>query len=640
MPSHPKILVVEDSEADYRLMLRELAGLTPAQYCRRVDSREALLGLLSDESWDLVLADHHLPGMLFGEALAAIRQHLPDVPVILVSGGLGEEAAVEWMKQGVADFVLKHRMSRLVPAIRRCLQEAEERSSRHMAEMALRESEARFRATFEQAAIGIAHVALDGRLQWSNRKLEDILACPVGGRRGEDARQLVVDADRPAARRIYRQLVAGRVPQAVRELRLLAGDGSPVWCNLTLSLARSAGGAPSYLIVMVEDIRERKRIEQELATALADARRADQAKSRFLAAASHDLRQPAQSMVMFVALLHRKLQGSPLEPAVVQLESAVGALTDMLGGLLDISRLDAGAVEVHKVPVDVQQVLAKLTDEYVLRAEARGLALRQGTRRPRHAVTDPMLLERILRNLVENALRYTEQGGVLLGCRSRGQALRLEVIDSGVGVAPDQQPLIFEELYQVGNAARDRAQGLGLGLAIVSRMASLIGARVELDSRLGHGSRFALILPAERAPPREPPRLPAPPPAPKRSLLVVDDDPVVRRSIQMALESFGYRVLAAASRAEAVALMTQGDGLPDALIADYRLGQGETGPAVAVALREHLGWAIPVLVMTGDTAPDRIREVRESGFGILSKPVGVDELLEAVERTIAGAGRA
>lgn len=627
------ILVIEDEEADFRLISRQLERLESAVNCLRVDRLSTLREALATERWDAVLSDHNVPGMTFEDSLARIRDRLPDVPVVLVSGGIGEEAAVEWLKRGVSDYVLKDRLARLGDVLLRCLHDAEERRSRQIAETALRESEARFRATFEQVAVGIAHLATDGSLLWANGKLCGMLGYFFDEVRDKDVRRLIHPDDRRLVRRLYRRLIVGQIEHFSQELHCRHANGTPVWCNVTLSLARHADGRPDYLIAVIEDIGRRKQIEQQLAAASAEAHRADAAKGRFLAAASHDLRQPAQSLVMFTALLKSKLKDTPLAPAVGQMESALGALTSMLAGMLDLSRLDAGVVEPKTTTVDVAGLLRNLVREYALRAESRGLRVRLATRRPFSVVTDPTLLERILRNLLENALRYTESGGIVVGCRRHGALLRLEIVDSGIGIASEHLEVIFEELFQVGNLARDRNQGLGLGLAIVRRIARLIGAQIEVHSRPGKGSRFSVILPCAEDGDVEPAAIEADW-GKGRTLLVIEDDEYVRKSIEMALECFGFTVLAAEDEAQAAALLDRQGASPDAIIADFRLGGSRTGVEAAHAIRSRCSKPVPTLIMTGDTAPGRIQQVLASGFAILHKPAGVDELLAALRELI------
>lgn len=247
-------------------------------------------------------------------------------------------------------------------------------------------------------------------------------------------------------------------------------------------------GTPLKMAGLNVEITELKRAEEE-------AQAANRAKSTFLAAASHDLRQPVQAIVLLTAVLAGQLHGHPAQALVGKIEIALEALRRMLGALLDISRLDAGVVTPDFRAVPLTEIVHRLADEYAFHAAERGLALRivcpdTWTR------TDPTLLERILRNLIENALRYTERGKILIACERRGDSVRLHVIDTGIGIAREHSEAIFQEFFQVGNPERDREKGLGLGLSIVQRLCTLLDHKIEFASVLGRGTRFTLDLPA------------------------------------------------------------------------------------------------------------------------------------------------
>lgn len=383
---------------------------------------------------------------------------------------------------------------------------------------------------------------------------------------------------------------------------------------------------------------ERERLDG-LNRALAEA---SQAKTRFLAAASHDLRQPVQALAMNMAAL----QGEPLSPAQARLVGRMAQSLDALGrmfdGLLDISRLDAGIVPAHPEPLALRPLLQRLVDEHQARAAAAGLVLR--LRLPRHAVapmtrSDASLLERCLRNLLDNALKYTPHGGVLLALRALGPAgegagdrrWRIDVIDTGIGMAPEVQSRVFEEFYQADNPERDRARGLGLGGSIVLRIGQLLGHPLQLRSRPGRGTRVSIELPALDEPASTGPAarpvesagsVAAASPAGGLCVLVVDDDADVRDSLVAVLERWGHVALAGADPTE-VMRRWQRAGCPpaQALVCDLRLRGAHDGVAAVGELRQTFGATLPALVVTGDTAPDRLQRLRASGLPWLSKPV-------------------
>jgi len=292
--------------------------------------------------------------------------------------------------------------------------------------------------------------------------------------------------------------------------------------------------------------------------------------------------------------------------------------------LLDISKLDAGVVEPKVGPTGIDALFQRLETELSAAAREQGNRLRF---RPCRAwvQTDPAMLERILRNLIGNALRYTDRGRVLVAGRRRGTELRLEVWDTGCGIPKERIDEIFVEFQQLGNPQRDRTQGLGLGLAIVRRLARLLGHRLEVRSTPGRGSCFAIYLPPLPKHDRE--RSPEAP-APEQTLagdterllvLVLDDDSIVREAMAELLRDWGYEILLAATLDEALAVTDERP--PDLLVVDYRLPGDVTGGDAIQALHARAERSIPALVITGDTAPDRLREATARGYPLLHKPV-------------------
>lgn len=370
-----------------------------------------------------------------------------------------------------------------------------------------------------------------------------------------------------------------------------------------------------------------RRIAEATANLLAqkeEAERANMAKSRFLAAASHDLRQPMHALMLFVTDLKQRIQYPEVSRIVHNIESSVSAMVSLFNALLDISRLDAGVLHANPVDFPIQSLFDRLRLEFSAAAREKGLDFSvMGSKQV--VRTDPLLLERIVVNLVANAVRYTARGGIVVGCRRQRDAVRVEVWDSGPGVPLERQRDIFQEFFQLSNPERDRSKGLGLGLAIVERMAKLIGTRVRLRSVVGKGSVFFLTVPLgaaarvvrERAEPME---LVGQPLA-GAFVVVVDDEGPILEGMRALLLSWECEVAAVDSQASALAAATQAGKAPDAIISDYRLRDDENGIDVIRALRANFGAAIPGILVTGDTAPDRLREAEQSGFYLIHKPV-------------------
>lgn len=350
----------------------------------------------------------------------------------------------------------------------------------------------------------------------------------------------------------------------------------------------------------------------------------DRAKSQFLAAASHDLRQPLHALGLFASVLTQKNREPALDKVIASINASLEALENLFHALLDISRLDAGVVKPSPVEFPVQPILARIESDYSAQAEERNLALKIV---PSNAVaySDPVLIEEILRNFISNAIRYTDNGKVLVGCRRRGNCLRLEVWDTGIGIPETHREKIFEEFYQIGNAGRDRTKGLGLGLAIVKRLADLLNHGIELRSLPGRGSVFALSMPLGDAA-ASAHAGPAPAHEPKANLsgrlvVVLDDEQAVRDGMKTLLSQWGCEVVAATSAEEAIEAFASMRRSPDVIMADYRLSDGATGSEAIRQLQAQFGKDIPGILITGDTAPDRLSEAAASGYELLHKPV-------------------
>ena len=407
-----------------------------------------------------------------------------------------------------------------------------------------------------------------------------------------------------------------------------------------LQLIATIGSLASVLLALFTWFIMRRRIRslhnaQELRTAKENAESANRAKSRFLAAASHDLRQPTHALSLFIATLRSmakrpEIRGEEVANVASKLQLALDGLGRLLNGLLDVSRLDAGAVDIHRQPVSLQAQMNELQNAFGGPAQAKGLAFKVMPT-ALHADTDAVVLARILSNLVANAVRYTDRGRILVGCRWRPGAVEIQVLDTGIGIAEDQRAKIFEEFYQVGNLAREQGgeHGLGLGLAIVQRSVKLLGGSVHVASVAGKGSKFSVILPRADVPAADGQAegaAPAAGPAGRaRHVLVIDDNVDVRDSMRHLLAEWGHEVITARTVADAVAAVENFPAV-DLILADYRLAAHTTGADAIEAVMARAGRRVAAAIITGDTSPERIREAHASGFQLLHKPLDTGEL--------------
>ena len=439
---------------------------------------------------------------------------------------------------------------------------------------------------------------------------------------------------------IFLALVAAEIAVAVSKVFLLGdptfnalGLAGLLYILILMAQAHNSSRAARAAIVLgLENIElmEKLRLETSIAQqARVEAEQANTSKSKFLAAASHDLRQPIHAQGLFLDILSR----SGLNPQQQQsLDCAIAASqasAEMLNTMLDFSRIEAGVVQPHVVSFRLQPLLNKIEREFARQADAKGLVyLSRET--VLGADSDPALIELILRNLVSNAIRYTDAGGLLVACRKQHGQVLLEVWDTGIGIKAEHQREVFREFHQMGNPERDRRKGLGLGLSIVEGLARTLGHPLLLSSKPGRGSMFRLSLPlatgvcvnstvvlAQR---KEQLR--------NVRVLVVDDDEAVRTGTLHLLRDWGCVAEAAESIEEALVLA--GKHVPEVVISDYRLREQRTGLQAIAALRSVLGQSLPALLITGDTAPDRLREALSGDIPLLHKPVSANQLYLAL----------
>jgi signal transduction histidine kinase len=363
------------------------------------------------------------------------------------------------------------------------------------------------------------------------------------------------------------------------------------------------------------------------------AARANEEKTRFVASAAHDLRQPLHALGMFCATLEQRLQNTPDRPLVRNMLTAIESLEESFGAMLDISRLDAGIVQAAPQTFPIRDVFRRLYQQFGGDAEARDLALRfRATRRI--VSSDPLLLERILANLVQNALRYTRRGGVLVAARRHATGVALEVWDTGPGIPTDKLEMIFREFYQIDNPERDRSRGLGMGLAIVQRLCHLLQHPLEVRSREGRGSVFRLVVPegdvnalavskeAETLPPRKTGTI---------TVLLIDDERAIREATRELLRPMQVNVVVAATIAEAAACAEKSTERIDMILSDWRLRGQENGLEAVRAVRAISGEGTPAVLITGETSPELLKQAHEAGLVVLHKPLQPRQLIRLIK---------
>jgi two-component system, sensor histidine kinase len=505
---------------------------------------------------------------------------------------------------------------------------------------ALHAAERSYRDLFENATEGIFRSDPQGRILSANPAFVRLLGYEDEAKMMRDINERgfshYVDPNRPVE---FRREIAARGRLTNFESELVRRSGERIWVSENARVVRDRSGNVLGYEGTVRDITDRRRAEATLRKAQESAERANEAKTRFLAAASHDLRQPYQAMRLLLHALACRQSDEQSKAIARRLDEAMTTGENLLNALLDISTLEGGMVRPQIASFTIDTVLDRLHGEFAPQAAARGQQLRF-IRSNVLVRSDPVLLERILRNLILNAVKHSPGARILVGCRKVAGSVRIEVWDNGPGIPPEKLDEIFEEFAQLGNEERDGSRGHGLGLAIVKGLSRVLGHKVSVRSHVGRGTVFTVTVPgSDNHIASEPqPAVQAPRPAPaaeplagiRRSVLVIEDEPAQRMSLSLLLEDWGYRVRAAADLASALREIEQSGEQPSFVVSDFRLPGGCNGVEAIREIGRHVGRHVPGIILTGDTDPARLREARQSGCILMHKPVSLGSLKHAV----------
>jgi PAS domain S-box-containing protein len=494
-------------------------------------------------------------------------------------------------------------------------------------------------SALQSAPDAIVIADASGHILFANKRLSALLGYEYSEVRGQMIEMLLPERFRQrhlGHRSEYAENARVRPMGVDLDLFALHKDGREI--PVEISLSPIEDGERVLVAAALRDVSDRNKIENELKDAREAADRANQAKSRFLATASHDLRQPLQALALLNGTLRRIVQEPHAREAIAHQTQAIEAMSRLLNALLDISKLESGAVRPDPTDFAVAALFEELRNEFASLAEAKGLELRiSATGGQVHS--DRSLVGQILRNLISNAIKYTRKGCVELRALAQPSAVHLEVIDTGVGIAPEQLPYIYDEFYQIGVSTNAFREGYGLGLSIVARLVKLLGLHLTVRSEVGHGSTFDLELPPGSSTTISAAPLAATAKVVDRQtstpqVLLVDDDPGVRNATAMLLKVEGYQVVSASSLQEALELLA---GMPriDLLVTDYHLQNGATGLDVISEVRALAGEGLKAVLVTGDTS-STIRELpADERIRLASKPIDADELLGLIKALLA-----
>lgn len=508
----------------------------------------------------------------------------------------------------------------------------EDVTEKTLIENALKVSDERLRSAQAYAHLGYWELMADGELAvWSDEVFR-IFGIDDSGQAGVQTLGKLIDPrDRDKVLRSLKRSLEEGIEHHI-DYRIRRPDGQQRWVECRGKVVAGAEGSNKKLQGFIQDITARKRSEQDLLRAKNLAERANSAKSRFLAAASHDLRQPLQALSLLLSALSVRRLDRTGEQIVDDMKSALHVVEGLLNALLDISKLEARFFVPDRNNFHASAFLQNLRNQFKAQAEEKGIRIRLF---PSDVVlyTDINLLGRIVQNFISNAIYHSNGDRILIGCRRSGKNRRIEVWDRGQGIAEEHLDKIFEEFFQLGNPARDLNRGLGLGLAIAKRVAKLLQLNLGVRSRPGRGSVFFVEVPTGEEQASEKANSPARVAAGRLHdvrILVVDDDATVLKATQRLLDQWGYRTCCTASAIQALNLVRQGKHKFAVALLDYRLPENWNGVKLYSEIKAVLGYELPGILLTGDTSVDQLREVQESGLPILHKPVDTAELYRLI----------
>jgi two-component system, sensor histidine kinase len=500
------------------------------------------------------------------------------------------------------------------------------------------DSEAYFKTILESAPDALVIIDDRGKIAVVNGQAERMFGYERGEMLGQTVEMLLPERIRDkhvANRALFNEDPRLRPMGVGLDLVGRRKDSSEFPVEISLSPVRSAGG--KFVSSVIRDVTRRKQMEREIIAARQEAERANKANSAFLAAASHDLRQPVQALSLLNGALRRTVKDEKALQMVDSQAHSLTAMTNLLNSLLDISRLDAGAVTPELEDFPIKRLIDRLSDEFARQARHHGLAF-ESKGCPTIVNSDPNLLAEIIQNFVSNAIRYTDEGTVRLQCEQRDGRCVVSVVDTGIGIPEDQLQEIFREFHQC-KAPGASKEGFGLGLAIVKRLSDLLGLELDVASDVGKGSVFSVSLPlvdmAAMADEAEDSAADAPGPEGSGLVILIEDDANVANAWGLLLEAEGYRVARAESAPDASALMQQIEETPALLISDFHLLDGSTGVEAVSAIRKHYDAQIPAFIVTGDTSKV-VKDARLlENCTLMCKPIDTNRLLTAARHAVS-----
>lgn len=507
-----KALMVEDNPNDADLLAFELERGGYQLEFERVDTAEAFQSVLNQQHWDIIFSDHSMPQFSSTRALALFKETERDIPFIIISGTIGEEVAVQALKAGANDYMIKGNLTRLIPAVERELREAKERARYRKTEAVLKETETRFDATFEQAAVGIAHVGINGEWIRLNHKYCEILGYSQADLMGTTFQEVTHPDDLETDLELYQKLKDKEIDHYTLEKRYNKKDQSYIWVNLTVSIVWDERGQFDYAVAVIEDISKRKQIEETLKRAKEEAEvakevaeTANRKKSEFLSIMTHELRTPLNAIIGYSEMIESGVWGgqfSEKEQRYIHNVVISGRhLLDLINEVLDVSKIEAGRMELTIEYAEVEPLIeiSKIIVEEI--ARQKDVQLIFDIQSPLGEIqVDTVRFKQILFNLLSNAIKFNRPGGrVTLNASKETnngeECLVISVQDTGIGIPQNKLSDLFHPFSQIDTSYARKTEGTGLGLALTKHLIEMHGGKITVESEEGVGSTFTLRMP-------------------------------------------------------------------------------------------------------------------------------------------------
>ncbi len=623
-----RLLLLEDDPNDATLLRRLLLKEWPDCELVQADGESAFKMALIAGGFDLILSDYLLPGFDGLSALALARERFPDIPVVFVSGAIGDEVAIESLKAGATDYVLKDRLAKLVPAIRRALNEAEERACRRQTELRLLQSEEQYRDLFENATDLIQIMTPQGRFVYVNRAWREALEYAET----EVAELALLDVVHPEYHDQCRAWLSNAKPDQPMEWEAIFLTKSGAHLSVEGNVGvRFVSGELVAIRGIFHDVTERKRTEKKMRRIQSklehtnqDLVRKNQEIQNFYHTLSHELKTPLTSAREFISIVIDGLAG-PLNKTQTEYlgiaKESCNQLRACINDLLDSTRMETGKLALELKPSSLAALVERVVAAMQPQAAQKKIVLSRQLQPDLPDVPmDEHRMTQVITNLLTNAIKYTPPGGKIVvkvgESPEHRELVEVAVTDTGCGIPRDEQEHIFERLYQVKAGDATTEQGVGLGLYLSRELVQLHGGIIRVDSEPGKGSTFSFVLPLTAA-------------LLHANLLVIDDDPGTLNMLQLLLSSEQYNVRTARDGLEGLEEMRRQS--PDIVLLDLAM-PNLNGPATLKEIRE--GWgAIPVIVHTGFTDGQLMKEALAfSPFTLLAKPSPADQILETVRK--------